>query len=156
MTLRELFFSLGYKVDNNSEKKAERSINNLKSMATKALGAIGIGLSISGLANLAQAAADLKATGEQFKQVFTGMETEATEGLESVAKYAGTVSNRMKGSFTQIAAFAKTTGMETSDALAMTERAMKAVADSSAFYDRSLEDTTESLRSFLKGKQIAA
>lgn len=151
MTLRELFFSLGYKVDGSSEKKAEQSIKSLKSMATKALGAIGIGFSVAGLSNLAQAAADMKATASQFQQVFGDLEKEASDSLNGVADYAGAVSNRMKGSFTQIAAFAKTTGMETSDALAMTERAMKAVADSSAFYDRSLEETTESLRSFLKG-----
>lgn len=151
MTLRELFFSLGYKVDNSSEKKAEKSIKGLKSMAKKALGAIGVGISISGLANLAQAAADLQATASQFKQVFGDLDTEASNSLNKIAEDTGITSNRMKGSFTQIAAFAKTTGMETGDALALTERAMVAVADSAAFYDRSLEDTTESLRSFLKG-----
>ena len=57
----------------------------------------------------------------------------------------------MKGSFVQISAFAKTTGMETSDALALADRSMVAVADSAAFYDRSLEDVTNSLQSFLKG-----
>lgn len=57
----------------------------------------------------------------------------------------------MKGSFVQIAAFAKTTGMEASDALELSDRAMQAVADSAAFYDRSLEDVTDSLQSFLKG-----
>ena len=62
MTLREIFFSLGYRVDDNSERRAERSIKDLKSLAVKALGAIGIGFSISGLAQLAQAAADLEAT----------------------------------------------------------------------------------------------
>ena len=59
--------------------------------------------------------------------------------------------NRMKGSYTQIAAFAKTTGMDTSDAMDLANRSMRAVADSAAFYDRSLEETTESLQSFLKG-----
>lgn len=151
MTLREVFFSLGYKVDKNSEKKADSSIKSLKSTATKLLGAIGIGFSISGLAKLAQAAADMEATASQFKQVFDGMETEASNALDKIASDTGVATNRMKGSFTQIAAFAKTTGMETGDALALTERAMTAVADSAAFYDRTLEDTTESLRSFLKG-----
>ena len=41
--------------------------------------------------------------------------------------------------------------MDTADALSLADRAMIAVADSAAFYDRSLEDTTESLQSFLKG-----
>ena len=41
--------------------------------------------------------------------------------------------------------------MDTEEALGLTERAMILTADSAAFYDRSLEETTESLRSFLKG-----
>lgn len=49
MTLRELFFSLGYQVDKNSESKAEQSIKSLKSVATKLLGAIGIGFSLAQL-----------------------------------------------------------------------------------------------------------
>ena len=71
--------------------------------------------------------------------------------MSSIAKETGIVENRMKGSYTQIAAFAKTTGMDTAESLELTNRAMVAVADSAAFYDRSLEDTTESLQSFLKG-----
>lgn len=152
MTLRELFFSLGYKVDKGSESKAEKSIKSLKSMATKALGAIGIGLSISGLANLAQAAADMEATASQFKQVFGDMESEASKSLNKIADDTGVSVNRMKGSFTQLAAFAKTTGMkDEAEVIDLASRGMKAAADSAAFYDRSLEDVTESLRSFLKG-----
>jgi hypothetical protein len=41
--------------------------------------------------------------------------------------------------------------MKTADALSLSKRAMIAVADSAAFYDRTLEETTESLQSFLKG-----
>jgi len=49
MTLREIFFSLGYEVDKSSESKAESSIKSLKSTATKLLGAIGIGFSLTQL-----------------------------------------------------------------------------------------------------------
>lgn len=97
------------------------------------------------------AAANAQAMESQFTQVFGDMEDNAAGSLSRIAEEAGIAENRMKGSFTQIAAFAKTTGMETDDALALTERAMVAVADSAAFYDRSLEETTESLQSFLKG-----
>lgn len=97
------------------------------------------------------AAADANAASSQFAQVFGDLERKASKSLSNIADSAGINENRMKGSFTQIAAFAKTTGMETDDALSLTERAMVAVADSAAFYDRSLEDTTESLQSFLKG-----
>lgn len=97
------------------------------------------------------AAADAQAMASQFSQVFGDLEGQATSSLSSIAKQAGVTENRMKGSYTKIAAFAKTTGMQTADALAIADRAMVAVADSAAFYDRTLEETTESLQSFLKG-----
>lgn len=103
-----------------------------------------------------QAAADAQAMESQFSQVFGNLEGNASKSLSNIASEAGISENRMKGSFTKIAAFAKTTGMDTESALGLSERAMIAVADSAAFYDRSLEDTTESLQSFLKGKLIAA
>lgn len=97
------------------------------------------------------AVADANAMNSQFSQVFGDLESSASGSLSSIANNAGITENRMKGSFTKIAAFAKTTGMDTESALALSERAMIAVADSAAFYDRSLEETTESLQSFLKG-----
>ena len=98
-----------------------------------------------------QAAADANAANSQFTQVFGDLERKASKSLTKIADTAGISENRMKGSYTKIAAFAKTTGMDTESALSLTERAMVAVADSAAFYDRSLEETTESLQSFLKG-----
>lgn len=98
-----------------------------------------------------QAAADASAASSQFTQVFGDLESKAGESLSKIADTAGITENRMKGSYTKIAAFAKTTGLDTESALSLTERAMIAVADSAAFYDRSLEETTESLQSFLKG-----
>jgi hypothetical protein len=97
------------------------------------------------------AASDASAMESQFTQVFGDLEGEASASLAGIASQAGITENRMKSSYTKIAAFAKTTGMETADALSIADRAMVAVADSAAFYDRSLEETTESLQSFLKG-----
>lgn len=101
--------------------------------------------------NCINAAADANAASSQFSQVFGDMESTASKSLNGIADNTGIQVNRMKGSYTQIAAFAKTTGMDTSNALGLADRAMVAVADSAAFYDRSLEETTESLQSFLKG-----
>ena len=96
-------------------------------------------------------AADASAMSSQFSQVFGDLESTASANLTAIAENTGIVENRLKGSYTQIAAFAKTGGMETAEALNLADRAMVAVADSAAFYDRSLEETTESLQSFLKG-----
>lgn len=97
------------------------------------------------------AASDLEATSAQFSQVFGNLENTASKNLSAIADSTGVVENRMKGSYTKIAAFAKTTGMDTADALGLADRAMVAIADSAAFYDRTLEETTDSLQSFLKG-----
>lgn len=151
MTIRDIAVAFGFDVDKKSVQEAEGTIKGIKSMATKLLGAIGIGFSISGAMQLAQAAADAEALKSQFTQVFGDMEEQAAKSLNSIADETGVAFNRMKGSYTQIAAFAKTTGLDQAQSLELATRAMNAVADSAAFYDRSIEDVTETMRSFLKG-----
>ena len=51
MTIRDIGILFGYRVDRNSENQVEDSVKSLKSMAAKALGAIGLTLSISGIAS---------------------------------------------------------------------------------------------------------
>ena len=151
MTIRDIAVAFGFEVDSQSEKKAENSIKGLKNLATKLLGVIGIGFSIAGLSNLAETAAEAEALKSQFSQVFGEMEDEAASKLNAIEADTGVIVNRMKGSFTQIAAFSKTAGVEQADALDIANRSMIAVADSAAFYDRSIEQVTDSLQSFLKG-----
>ena len=151
MTLRDIAVAFGFEVDQSSVNKAENSIKGIKNMASKLLGALGVVFSVKGLSDLAQAAADVEALNSQFKQVFGEIESTASESLQKVADDAGANVNRMKGSFTQLAAFAKTTEANEAEALEIASRGLKAASDSAAFYDRSLEDVTASLQSFLKG-----
>lgn len=53
MTIRELFVGLGFNVDKQSAQKAEQAIGDIKSKATKLLGAIGIGFSLTQIVALA-------------------------------------------------------------------------------------------------------
>jgi len=151
LTIRDIVVAFGFEVDKNSEKEAKDVVKGIKSFASKMLGAIGIGFSIAGISGLAEAAADAEALKSQFSQVFGDMENEAASNLAAIEADTGILVNRMKGSFTQIAAFSKTAGMEQADALDIANRSMIAVADSAAFYDKSIEDMTNSLQSFLKG-----
>lgn len=151
MTIRDIAVAFGFVVDRDSERQAESSIKKVKNLAVKLLGTIGIGLSIAGISGLAEAAANVEALESQFSQVFGDMEDEAADRLQKVADDADINVNRMKASFSGIAAFAKVSGVEQAQALEIAERSMVAVADSAAYYDRSIEATTESLRSFLKG-----
>jgi len=143
------------KASQDMKSSTEGAGNSMVGSFAKIGAAIGTFLAVDKIKDFGlgcvQAAADASAMESQFSQVFGDLEGKASKSLSGIANEAGISENRMKGSFTKIAAFAKTTGMDTEDALSLSERAMVAVADSAAFYDRSLEDTTESLQSFLKG-----
>lgn len=98
-----------------------------------------------------EAAASMQASNAQFSTVFGDMEGQAREALNNIGKEMSIVPERLQGSFTQMASFAKTSGLDTSQALDLSTRATKAAADGAAFYDKSIESVTESLQSFLKG-----
>ena len=98
-----------------------------------------------------EAAASVNALNSQFEQTFGSMQAQAKQALQTVAKNSGIVESRLQGVGTSIYAFAKTAGMDSVSALNMMQEALQITADSAAYYDRSLEDTAESLKSFLKG-----
>ena len=143
----------------SNAKKATDGISSSTGKLSSSLGKIGSlmagAFAFDTIKNAGQAcleaAASAQALDSQFSQVFSGIEGDASKSLAEAAKSTGLMESQMKGSFTQIASFAKTTGMSTEDALSLSERAMVVAADSAAFYDRSLGDVTNSLQSFLKG-----
>lgn len=98
-----------------------------------------------------ESAASLKAQTAQFEQTFGDFGGEAEAAIGRVADASGILDTRLKGTGTQIYAFARSAGADTSKGLDIMERALTVAADSAAYYDRSLEDTAESLQSFLKG-----
>ena len=98
-----------------------------------------------------KSAAEVQAANSQFEQTFGNLSDSATAAIEKVANESGIIKSRLQGVGTSIYAFAKTTGMDSSNALKMMQEALQVTADSAAYYDRSLEDTAESLKSFLKG-----
>lgn len=113
---------------------------------------MGISAPLTGFAALSvKTAGEYEAAASQFKVVFEGMEGEATDSLNNISKTTGLLPNSLKGTYTQIAAFAKTTGADTKEAMDLTSRATLAAADSAAFYDKNISEVTENLQSFLKG-----
>lgn len=137
--------------ERNIKGFVNRMTDSFKNLSGVIATAFAVGKIIQFGKEAIEAASDLEAVESQFSQVFGGLEKKASESLSKIADQAGITEERMKASYTKIAAFAKTTGMNTSDSLELANRAMVAVADSAAFYDRTLEETTESLQSFLKG-----
>lgn len=108
--------------------------------------------SIKGISGeMIEAAARGKALNAQFEQTFGNMQGQAAEIIKDVANSSGILESRLKGAATQIYAFAKASGADERTSLDIMHRALTAAADSAAYYDRSLEDTVETMKSFLKG-----
>jgi len=164
----ELFKLFGTIAINNSD--ANKSIKDTTGQASKAEGmmsktfkkigtAVAAAFAVDKIVGFGKAcvesAATVKAMNSQFEQTFSqngiDLTGKAADAIKRVAEESKILDTRLKGVGTSIYAFAKTTGMESTEALGMMERALKVTADSAAYYDRSLEDTSESLKSFLKG-----
>lgn len=97
------------------------------------------------------AAADVKAANAQFQQTFGELEGRATSALKSISDETGMAVTRLQGGYTALYAFTKSVGGDQETALNIAQRALSAAADSAAYYDRTMEDATETLQSFLKG-----
>lgn len=131
-----------------------KAFNSLSEQSTEfakkaSLSILAVGTAVAGFS--IKAAADMQAMDAQFSQVFGNLENSAQNSIDSISKETNILPNRLKPAFTSMAAFAKTTGMNTADALDLTSRATKAAADSAAFYDKSIGEVSESLQSYLKG-----
>lgn len=147
------------KIDESGFEKGAKSIentgNNLLSSFKKLEKAVAVAFSTQKVIDFGkasvEAAAAVNAANSQFSQTFGEMKAQAESAMQSVAESSGIIQTRLQGVGTSIYAFAKTSGMDSASALTMMEEALQVTADSAAYYDRSLEETSESLKSFLKG-----
>lgn len=96
-------------------------------------------------------AAEVKAANSQFSQTFGDLEKDATSAISEIAKSTGILETRLKGTGAGIYAFARSSGASTEEAMSLMQTALVATADSAAYYDKSLEESAETLQSFLKG-----
>ena len=126
------------------------SASTLSSLAVDALKQIGQA-ALEMAKDAIEAAADIRASNAKFEQTFKGVEKTATNALEAIADETGITASRMQDAYANIFAFTKSVGAEQEAALDISARAMQAAADSAAYYDRSIEEATETLQSFLKG-----
>lgn len=139
----------------DSRDHITQSLDNLKSQLKSIAAAVGIAFGVKEIISFSkkaiESAAEVNAANSQLEQTFGSMQFAAEEAMQRVADSSGIVAARLKGVGTSIYAFAKTSGMDSAQALGMMEEALQVAADSAAYYDRSLEDTSETLKSFLKG-----
>lgn len=154
--LKLVLNSSGFSKSLNAVQEQANSVSNKMSAKLKKLGtAVVAAFSVAAVKKFGQqcieSAAEVNAANSQFEQTFGSMQSQAESAIATVSKNSGILKTRLQGVGTSIYAFAKTTGMDSADALNMMQEALQVTADSAAYYDRSLEDTAESLKSFLKG-----
>lgn len=151
----------GKKLQQTTEKTTKKVTALQLEMAT-AVGEM-IGKSVAGiLTSIPQfvgvsieAARELEAEMAKYSSVFGDTVGEADAAFQRLSAYSGTYYTRMRGEgmsfFTQF----KASGMDSSEAMLQMESAMRLAADAAAFYDISLEDTSQRLLSFLRGNAEA-
>ena len=125
-----------------------KSADKLKGLMFSLGGAIAAAFSMK---EVIEAAAEVKALNSQFEQTFGSLRESASATIQKIADDSGILETRLKSTASSIYAFAKTAGMDGADALNLMNDALKVTADSAAYYDRSLEETAETLKSYLKG-----
>ena len=141
-------FDKGVKNINSSVSQLSGKLGTLK---TKIAAAFSVAAIVAFGKKAIETAASVNAANSAMSQTFGALESAATAAINRVADESGILETRLKSTATGIYAFAKTSGMDSASALGMMEEALQVAADSAAYYDRSLEDTSETLKSFLKG-----
>lgn len=141
-------FDKGVKNINSSVSQLSGKLGTLK---TKIAAAFSVAAIVAFGKKAIETAASVNAANSAMSQTFGALESAATAAINRVADESGILDTRLKSTATGIYAFAKTSGMDSASALGMMEEALQVAADSAAYYDRSLEDTSETLKSFLKG-----
>ena len=70
MTLRDIFVAIGFQVDENDARAAENRISDIKNFAVQALGAIGVGLSLSAMNQITE---EFQAINDQIRNATQGL-----------------------------------------------------------------------------------
>lgn len=141
-------FDKGVKNINSSVSQLSGKLGTLK---TKIAAAFSVAAIVAFGKKALETAASVNAANSAMSQTFGELEGAASAAITRVADESGILETRLKSIATGIYAFAKTSGMDSASALGMMKEALQVAADSAAYYDRSLEDTSETLKSFLKG-----
>jgi len=148
------------KIDSGGFEKGLNDIDNKSENIAKSFDKIGSAIiaafSINAIKNfglsIIETTAELQAMDAQFEQIFQGSEGEAAmKAINEQSEELGIHADRLTGSFNKFGAQLKGAGLDAKKALEGTSKATELAADAAAFYDVSLETSSASLASFLKG-----
>ena len=160
------------KTDDAFDKMADSAKQNSREMsnaikggfgkiisASKKVGsAIAVAFSVRAVVGFGKAvvesASDLYALEAQFGQVMKGMEDEANKAVERMSKEFGMLPNRLKGDLSAFTSQFKGLGLSDTESLKEAENALTLSADAAAFFDMTVEEATDHVRSFIKGNYV--
>ncbi|MBR6571501.1 MAG: hypothetical protein IKK75_13715, partial [Clostridia bacterium] len=141
---------------NEANAGGNQLFDNLTSLSRKA---VDLGKSLYNIGGdvfnvgkaLAMTAAEIQAEEAAFASTFKFQAEEADAILKKIGESTGIYANRMKDSATRMFSQFVAGGNNSATAMNMMERSLMLAADGAAFWDISLEDASERLRSFLRG-----
>lgn len=152
MTIRELFISLGFEVDAQSEKKAEAAIQGLKNTAAAALNAVNTEPLREGMEKASLAYESVKETVQETVNTLQE-EAEAQEAVEQAAQGAAEAVQDAADTLQEGAEAQKAVKQSAQEAAQAIQEGTEATASAAeklkeAFDDvnESVQDTTESIR----------
>lgn len=160
MTVQELFVGLGYKVDENSRKKAMADGKALKGSLSKILGAIGITVSLAGIIKFGKDSLEAASTVEQMEQkfnvVFDNLSKEADKWAGDFADSIGRSKNSIKTYLADNQNLFTGFGMTRDAAKEMSEQLVTSAIDLASF--NNIDDTTaiNAMTKALMGESEAA
>lgn len=160
MTIRDIFISLGYQEDDASRRRAESSVNSLKSFATKALGAIGLAFTVSGLKDVVSACVDIASEAEEtqnkFDVVFQGMTEDVENWAESYANSIGRTSMTIKTYLADEQNLLVGMGMERKQGAELAEQMTSLALDLASFNNIDEDAAVEAMTKALMGESESA
>lgn len=144
MTVKELMVALGYKVDEQSRKKALADGKALKNSLQSLLGMVGITVSIAGIVKFGkdsmQAASDVEQMEQKFNVVFDNLSGQADEWAGNLANAIGRSKNSIKTYLADNQNLFVGFGMARDAAMEMSEQLVESAIDISSFAN--LDETT--------------
>lgn len=140
----------------NVQKQEGKMSKSMSNIAKGVIAAFSVRAIINFGKKTVEASAELQAMEAQFDQVFKGEEnTQALDRINNQVEDLGINADRLTSSWNSFGGQVKGAGMDSEMALEAVDKATRLAADSAAFYDKSLEESSASLASFMKGNFAA-
>lgn len=161
MELFKLFGTIAVKNDEANQNidettnKAKKSENKMSAAFKKIGAAVATHFAVDKIKDfgkeLVNVAAEVSAESSAFEQIMGNYSDQASEKVGKIAEATGMVSSRLTPYMTSMTAKFKGLGYDIDDATDLASDGLTLAADAAAFWDKSLDDSTSALNSFING-----